>query len=91
LLLHHERELHSRIEKLFNAGEVVIEQWEMMLWYGPDDLFNRMYKDVWKRYKVAFAAFYGDDDDAHIQVLRQDGKTLFLNAELLVRLDKLID
>ena len=28
---------------------------------------------------------------AQIQVLRQDGKTLFLNPELLARLDMLID
>jgi len=91
LLLHHEHELLRRIEKLFNVGEAVIEHWEMVLWYGREDAFNLMYMDVQRRYKVAFAAFYGDDEDAYVQVLRQDGKTLFLNAELLVRLDMLID
>lgn len=91
MLVHQEYELLKRIEKLFNVGEVTVENWEMVLWYGSDDPYDLMYKDVWKRYKVAFAAFYGDDEDAHIQVLRQDGKTLFLNAELLVRLDMLIE
>lgn len=91
MLIHQEHELIRRIEKLFNVGEAVIEHWEMVLWYGSDGSYNLMYMDVWRRYKVAFAAFYGDDEDAHIQVLRQTGKTLFLNEELLVRLDKLID
>ncbi len=59
--------------------------------YGRNDPFNIMYIDVQKRYKSAFAAFYGDSDDAQIQVLRQDGKTLFLNTELLARIDTLID
>jgi predicted GH43/DUF377 family glycosyl hydrolase len=63
----------------------------MVLWYGCEDARNNMYIDVQKRFEVAFTAFYGDSDTAHIQVLRQDGKTLFLNAELLTRMDLLID
>ena len=91
MLIHHEYELIRRIEKLFNVGEVVIEHWEMVLWYGRNAPFNDMYIDVRKRYQSAFATFYGDSDHAQIQVLRQDGKTLFLNSELLARLDMLID
>lgn len=91
MLIHHEHELLRRIEKLFNAGDTAIEHWEMVLWYGQNDPFNIMYIDVQKRYKSAFAAFYGDSDGAQIQVLRQDGKTLFLNPELLARIDMLID
>lgn len=91
MLVHHEHELLRRIEKLFNVGEAAIEHWEMVLWYGRNDTYNLVYEDVWKRYKIAFAAFFGDDEGAHIQVLRQNGKTLFLNEDLLVRLDDLID
>lgn len=91
MIIHHEHELLRRIEKLFNAGKVAIEEWEMVLWYGSKDPYKLMYQDVWKRYKIAFADFHGDDEHAHIQVLRQGGKTIFLNDELLIRLDLLID
>jgi hypothetical protein len=91
LLPHHEHELIRRIEKLFNVGETVIEGWEMRLWYTQDDPTNQMYIDVQKRYDVMFAAFFGDSEDSHLTLLRQNDKTLFLNSELLVRLDVLID
>ena len=91
MLPHHEHELIRRIEKLFNVGETVIENWEMRLWYTQDDPTNQMYIDVQKRYDVLFAAFFGDSEDSHLTLLRQNDKTLFLNSELLVRLDSLID
>lgn len=91
MLPHHEHELIRRIEKLFNVGETVIENWEMRLWYTQDDPTNQMYIDVQKRYDVLFAAFFGDSEDSHLTLLRQNDKTLFLNSELLVRLDALID
>ena len=87
MLPHHEHELIRRIEKLFNVGETVIEGWEMRLWYTQDDPNNQMYIDVQKRYDVLFAAFFGDSEDSHLTLLRQNDKTLFLNSELLVRLD----
>jgi len=91
LLPHHEHELIRRIEKLFNVGETVIENWEMRLWYNQDDPTNQMYVDVQKRYDVLFAAFFGDIEDSSLTVLRQNDRTLFLNSELLVPLDVLID
>lgn len=91
MLPHHEYELLTRIEKLFNVGEATIEAWEMVLWYGPKNAQDNMYIDVQRRFKIAFSAFYGGSDGAHIQVLRQDGKILFLNSELLVGLDNLIE
>ena len=51
---HHEHEITRRIEKLFNVGEAVIEDWEMQLWYGKYDP-NEFYIDVQKRYNVLFA------------------------------------
>lgn len=91
MLPHHEHELIRRVEKLFNVGETVIEGWEMRLWYTQDDPTNQMYIDVQRRYDVLFAAFFGDSEDSHLTLLRQNDKTLFLNSELLVRLDALID
>lgn len=90
MLPHHEHEITKRIEKLFNVGEAVIENWEIQLWYGKYDR-NEFYVDVQKRYDVLFGAFYGDCDDSYLTLLRQGDRTLFLNSELLTRIDVLID
>lgn len=87
---HHEYELQRRVEKLFHDGEAAIASWEQSLWFGTHDS-DVMYADVRDRYLVLFEAFFGDAEDAHIQVLRQTGQTTFLNDELLVRLDHLMD
>ena len=78
------------MEELFHAGIAAIEHWEAVLWYGSGDTYNLMYQDVRQRFETLFAAFYGDAEGATVQVLRQEGRTLFLNSELLVRLEYMI-
>ena len=89
MLPHHESELQRRIETIFHAGQAAIARWEQSLWYGCHDS-DTMYVDVLERYSILFEAFYGDREDVFIQVLRQPGQTVFLNDELLVRLDHLM-
>lgn len=86
---HHENELQRRVEMIFHAGQASIAGWEQSLWYGCHDS-NTMYEDIRERYSILFEAFYGDREDVFIQVLRQPGQTVFLNDELLVRLDHLM-
>ena len=92
--IHHENELKRRAEKLFNVGATEIETWETILWYGPpsseNDVFESMYLDIQKRFEVLFAGFYGDSDGATLNVVKQDGKTLFINDDLMFKLRQLV-
>lgn len=90
MLPHHEHEIIRRIEKLFNVGEAIIEDWEKRLWYSQGDTDKKMYVDIQNRYDVLFAEFYGNSDDSYLTVIKNSERTIFLNSELLIRLDALI-
>lgn len=88
---HHETEIVRRIEKLLHLGAVSVEDWETVLWYGAESAYQRMYEDVFKRFRDEFSKLYGDCEGAKIQVLRQRGVTLFLNDEELCQLESLME